>query len=82
MNRIARMLLIGTAALAAAAPAAAQSEPYVVDYYYKVRWGHQQEFIDLFRKNHYPVLQLDVQKGRILEVRGAAPRYHATEDGR
>lgn len=82
MKRIAGMLLAGSIALGVAAPAAAQAEPYAVDYYYKVRWGHQQEFIDLFRKNHYPVLQVDIEKGRIVEVRAAAPRYHATEDGR
>ena len=82
MKRIAGMLLAATMTLGVAAPAAAPAESYVVDYYYQARWGHQQEFIDLFRKNHYPVLQVDIEKGRIVEVRADAPRYHATEDGR
>ena len=26
-------------------------------FFYKVKWGHQEEFVDLFQKNHYPVLR-------------------------
>ena len=77
-------------ALAVAVPASAHSqaaatgasEPYVVEYYYKVKWGHQEEFIELFRKNHYPVLKREMEKGIIQQVTGTAPRYHAMEDGR
>ncbi len=61
---------------------AAQDDRYVIEYYYKVRWGHQEEFITLFRKNHLPVLQRETEMGRILEVSAVAPRFHATEDGR
>ena len=64
-------------------PAAAPAEqPYVVEYYYQTRWGHADEFIRLFRKNHYPVLQKQVESGRLLSVTAVAPRYHATEDRR
>jgi hypothetical protein len=70
-----------------AAPAAAQAPPatagpFTVEYYYKARWGHADEFIRLFRKNHYPVLKKQVESGRIREVTAVRPRYHATEDGR
>lgn len=57
-------------------------QPFTVEYYYKVQWGHQDEFLRLFKKNHYPVLLKEKELGRILEVSAAAPRYHATEDGR
>lgn len=56
--------------------------PFVVEYYYRTRWGTAAEFIRLFRKNHMPVLQAGITSGRILSVTGVAPRYHATEDGR
>ncbi len=59
-----------------------QKQPFVVEYYYKVRWGQQEEFIALFRKNHFPVLAREMETGKILEVSAVAPRYHATEDGR
>ena len=60
----------------------ASEEPYVVEYYYKVRWGSQQEFLQLFRKNHLPILEAERKAGRIREIRMEEPRYHATEEGR
>jgi hypothetical protein len=69
-------------AIAFAGPVRAQEQPFVVEYYYKARWGYAAEFIELFKKNHYPVLQKEMELGRILRVTAMAPRYHATEDGR
>ena len=57
-------------------------KPFVAEYYYKAKWGHADEFIALFKKNHYPVLRKEMELGRILEVRAVQPRFHATEDGR
>src|SRR6266850_7460975 len=57
-------------------------KPYVIEYYYKAKWGHADEFIALFKKNHYPVLKKEIEMGRILEVHGTQPRLHGTEDGR
>ncbi|MGH6693042.1 MAG: hypothetical protein ACREF4_20430, partial [Gammaproteobacteria bacterium] len=51
-------------------------------YYYKVRWGFQDEFLRLYKKNHFPVLMKEKEKGRIREVTAVQPRYHGTEDGR
>ena len=61
---------------------AASDKPYVIEYYYKAKWGHAEEFIALFKKNHYPVLKKEIELGRILRVFAQVPRYHATEDGR
>ena len=63
------------------APASSDS-PYVIEYYYKAKWGHADEFLSLFKKNHLPVLKKEMELGRILHVTLASPRYHATEDGR
>lgn len=38
-------------------------------YYYKVQWGHQQEFLQLFLKNHYPLLQKVVESGCMIGVK-------------
>lgn len=59
-----------------------QDKPYVVEYYYKVKWGHQQEFLTLFRKNHLPVLEKQIESGRIFSLKMIAPRYHAPEESR
>ena len=63
-------------------PRAAADKPYVVEYYYKARWGYADEFIRLFKKNHYPVLKKQIDLGRILKVTAVKPRLHATEEGR
>ena len=60
----------------------ANDKPFVVEYYYKAKWGHAEEFIALFKKNHYPVLKKEIELGRILRVFAQVPRYHTTEDGR
>jgi len=68
------------------APQAAASngseKPFVVEYYYKAKWGYADEFIALFKKNHYPLLKKEIELGRMLKVTAVTPRYHATEDGR
>ena len=63
-------------------PQVAPAQPYAVEYYYKVQWGHQQEFLDLFLKNHYPLLKKVVESGRILSVKIETPANHMTEDAR
>src|SRR5450631_148044 len=61
---------------------ASSGQPFVVEYYYKTKWGHADEFLTLFKKNHYPVLKKEIELGRILRVSMATPRLHASEDGR
>ncbi len=73
---------IAHASAQGAPPQAAANQPYAIEYYYKVQWGHQQEFLDLFKKNHLPLLQKIVASGRMLSVKIEAPAYHTTEDGR
>jgi len=60
----------------------AEEKPFVVEYYYKAKWGHADEFLALFRKNHYPLLKKEVELGRMLRVSVVMPVYHTTEDGR
>src|ERR1700683_3439773 len=69
------------AATAQAAPAASD-KPFVIEYYYKAKWGHADEFLKRFKKNHYPVLKKEMEMGRIAKVWVDQPRYHSTEDGR
>ena len=54
--------------------------PITVAYYYRVRWGALDEFIELFERNHWPILREQLAAGRFLDVRAATPRFHG--DGR
>ena len=64
------------------ATAVAKDQPYAIEYYYKAKWGHAEEFLALFKKNHYPVLKKEMDLGRMLKVSMLTPRYHMTEDSR
>jgi hypothetical protein len=72
----------GTGAPQSAMAADGKDQPFVIEYYYKAKWGHAEEFLALFKKNHYPVLKKEIELGRMLKVSMAVPRYHTTEDGR
>jgi len=65
-----------------APPQSSAGQPYTIEYYYKCQWGHQQEFLDLFLKNHWPLLKKIEATGRILSLKIESPAYHTTEDGR
>lgn len=86
MRRILLALLISLSAIPVLAqgapPSPAANAPYTIEYYYKVQWGHQSEFLTLFLKNHYPLLKKIVETGRMTSVKIEAPAYHTTEDGR
>jgi hypothetical protein len=72
----------GSVAAQGAPPQSAANQPYTMEYYYKVQWGHQQEFLQLFLKNHYPLLKKGQESGRILSVKIETPANHMTEDAR
>src|SRR6516164_10989956 len=74
--------LVVTAKAQGAPPQGGADQPYTIEYYYKVQWGHQQEFLDLFLKNHYPLLKKIQSTGRMLNIKIESPAYHTTEDGR
>src|SRR3989440_5964556 len=49
-------------------------------YFYRVKWGFQDEFQTLFARNHLPVLREEMKAGRIAGVKTFVPSYHG--DGR
>lgn len=79
---LAGFVLGGFIALRAQAPVAQSSSrtEKTAWYFYRVKWGFQDEFVSLFRKNHFPVLREQMKTGRITAVRTFVPTYHG--DGR
>jgi hypothetical protein len=45
-------------------------------YFYRVKWGFQDEFVSLFARNHLPILKEEVKSGRLKDVRTFVPTYH------
>ena len=56
------------------------SEPVQILYFYRTRWGAHDEYVDLFRRNHWPILKEQLAAGRFTAVQMWAPRFHG--DGR
>lgn len=79
---LALLLLPGHITALAQAPAAQASSrtERTVWYFYRVKWGFQDEFVSLFQRNHLPVLKEEMKSGRIKDVRTFVPTYHG--DGR
>ena len=74
-------LLLASAGGRAQAPAKqAAGESKTTWYFYTVKWGAQDEFLDLFQRNHYPILKAMEKAGRYRSVRTYVPEFHG--DGR
>ena len=59
-----------------------KEETFTVENYYKVKWGYAGEFIDLWKKNHYPLLKKAQEKGDIISITAERPNMHSGEDTR
>ena len=57
-------------------------ESFTIENYYKVKWGHADEFINLWKMNHYPLLKKAMEKGDIISVKAEKPKLHSGEDTR
>ncbi|MFN2317546.1 MAG: hypothetical protein ABR551_08335 [Gemmatimonadales bacterium] len=79
---LAMALVTGAWAQAPARPGGPSAAPFVVESYYRVRWGSFEEFQQLFERNHLPFLQAMLRSGVLLEVRIDTPREHMAEAGR
>ena len=45
-------------------------------YFYRTRWGSHDEFMTLFRRNHWPILKEQLAAGRYTAVELFTPRFH------
>ncbi len=64
------------------AGAQAAARPYVVEYYYKIKWGYTAEWLELYKRNHYPLLVKEQELGRIISMSAVTPVYHVGEANR
>ena len=55
---------------------------FIIENYYKVKWGFADEFINLWKINHYPLLKKAIDKGDIIGVEAEKPKLHSGEDTR
>ncbi len=60
--------------------AKAADGPFTIENYYKVKWGYADEFINLWKTNHYPLLKKVQAKGDIISIKAEKPKLHSGED--
>jgi len=81
---LAAMVVVGavlaTPGVSAQAPAPSAEATRTTWYFYTVKWGFQNEYLDLFQKNHYPILKAQLDAGVYTRVRTLVPENHG--DGR
>ncbi len=58
------------------------SEHVSIENYYRVKWGYADEFIELWKTNHYPLLKKALEKGDIILIKADKPALHSGEDTR
>ena len=75
------LVVLTSLGVRAQAPASQPAgEPKTTWFFYTVKWGFQDEFLDLFQRNHYPVLKARQKAGYYSSVRTFVPEFHG--DGR
>jgi hypothetical protein len=68
--------------LPAMAQPAKSETSFTIENYYKTKWGFADEFIILWKANHYPLLKKAIEKGDIISVTAEKPKLHSGEDTR
>lgn len=75
-------LLLFSSGLFAQKPGSASDGYFAVEDYYRVKWGFADEFIALWKANHYPLLKKAMEKGDVISITASRPRLHSGEDTR
>ena len=82
-HQLAAMVVVAglaTSGVSAQAPAPSAEPTRTTWYFYTVKWGGQDEFLDLFQRNHFPILKAQLDAGVYTRVRTYVPENHG--DGR
>jgi hypothetical protein len=58
------------------------SQPYIVEWVYKVKWGYQDEFWQIFQKYQIATLNKEKELGGVLKYEVFRPGLHTSEDHR
>lgn len=58
------------------------SKHFTYEFYYKIKWGYFEEWMELYKKNHYPILKRLKDMGHIVRMDAASPIDHSGESDR
>ena len=77
------IIFIATGNSSYAQQTAAKTKDYfTIESYYRVKWGHGAEFINLWKQNHYPLLKKALENGDVISITASEPKFHSGEETR
>jgi len=68
--------------LLAAESSQKDSKHFTYEFYYKIKWGYFEEWMGLYKKNHYPILRRLQEMGHIIRMDVVFPIDHSGEADR
>src|ERR1051325_4174162 len=75
-------VLLSTSINAQSSSSKPSDDYFTIENFYKVKWGFADEFINLWKTNHYPLLKKAMEKGDIISIAAEKPKLHSGEDTR
>ena len=57
-------------------------QPVIIESYYRIKWGHFEEFLELYNAYHLPVMQEMVKRGHMTSITAEIPRSHGQGEHR
>jgi len=82
INQVKSFFLVAFILAVSLAHAQDKKDYFTIENYYKIKWGFADEFINLWKVNHYPLLKKAIDKGDIISVEAEKPKLHSGEDTR
>jgi hypothetical protein len=76
------LLCFSAAGAASQETADPSDKPYIVENYYRIKWGYQDAFIELYKKNHYPIVKRMMDLRYITEFYAEKSPFHTPEADR
>jgi hypothetical protein len=76
------LLTMTSLCIRADAPTGQGDRPYTVEYYYRIKWGYKDEWMQLYKRSHWPIMVLEMKQGHILDIKVHEPHNYAPESHR
>lgn len=76
----ARILLLSVLALvscwARSDTGGVAEQPYTVEYYYRIKWGYKDEWLELYKRSHWPIMVEEMKQGYVLGIEVSEPQNY------
>ncbi|NOX70505.1 MAG: hypothetical protein GXP15_15045 [Gammaproteobacteria bacterium] len=82
VGRFATLFILLFTAFGAQATDAQSDRPFTMEYYYRIKLGYFDEWIALYKKNHWPVMMAEKELGQVLDIKIDRPRGYRPESDR